>query len=80
LALKLEMKSGDLRASGGYLNDRRKRILEHIRTDAPVRLSDLAERFPDLSPNTIKKDLQSMVREGFLVKEGRNKGTIYSLA
>jgi Fic family protein len=80
LALKLEKKSGDLKASGGYLNDRRKRILEHIRTDAPVRLSDLAERFPDLSPNTIKKDLQSMVREGFLAKEGKNKGTLYSLA
>lgn len=80
LALKLEKKSGDMKAMGGYLNDRRKRILEHIRADAPVRLADLAERFPDLSPNTIKKDLQSMAKDGFLAKEGRNKGTVYSVA
>lgn len=80
LALKLEKKSADLKSVGGYLNARRKRILAHIRAEAPVKLSDLAERFPDLSPNTIKKDLQLMVKEGMLEKAGRNKGTVYSAA
>lgn len=77
LARKLERKSAQLRSQGGYLNGRRKRLLAYARGEGTFKLADAAGRFPDLSLNTLKKDLREMSAQGLLEKSGKNKGTVY---
>ncbi len=79
LALKLEKKSEGLVDSLGYLNERQKAVLGFLEKSSPAKLSDLAAHFPDISVNTLKKDLQRLVREEKLEKTGQRKGTFYSL-
>ncbi|MDQ3001937.1 MAG: Fic family protein [Fibrobacterota bacterium] len=78
LAVKLEKKSDGLKGSGGYLNKRQLGVLDFIKQSAPVKLSDLTSRFPGLSVNTLKKDVQYLVQEGRLEKTGQKKGSVYS--
>ncbi len=78
LTLKLERKSFSLETADGYLNDRKRKILAHIREQGPVKLADIAGRFAQDSINTLKKDLRDLTTAGLLEKTGRNKGTVYS--
>lgn len=77
LTRKLEKKVADLRDAGGYLNDRQKSVLEAIRKRGISKLSDLCRTFPEVSPNTLKKDLQRLVGEGRLERIGERKGSAY---
>ncbi len=79
LALKLEKKSDALEDSGAYLNGRQKAVLNFLKQASPVKRSDVLARFPEVSVNTLKKDLQHLVREGRLEKMGQRKGTTYTL-
>jgi hypothetical protein len=79
LAGKLDRKSAQLHFQGGYLNERRKRILDYARGEGMFKLRDAAGRFPDVSLNTLKKDLREMSAQGVLEKTGKNKGTTYRL-
>ena len=79
LALKLEKKSYGLADGGGYLNGRQKSILDFLKKYSPAKLSDLAAHFPEVSVNTLKKDLQHLVREGRLERTGQKKGATYNI-
>lgn len=79
LIQRLEQKYDVFKSKGGYLNDRQKRIKEIIEKDQPLKLGDLANRLPDFSINTLKKDLQYMKNQQIIEAIGKNKGTIYFL-
>ncbi|MBN2424786.1 MAG: Fic family protein [Calditrichaceae bacterium] len=76
---RLEQKYDVFKTSGGYLNERQKKIKEFIATNQPIKLSDLVNSMPDVSINTLKKDLQYLKTEQIIVSAGKNKGTFYVL-
>lgn len=59
------------------LNERQKAVLEYIKKQKKVRMSEVEEAFKDHSRNTLKKDLTYLVNEGLLLKTGELKGTRY---
>ncbi len=76
---RLEQKYDVFKTKGGYLNERQKKIKEFITINQPIKLSDLMNSMPDISINTLKKDLQYMKNEQIILSIGKNKGTIYVL-
>ncbi len=76
---RLEQKYDVFKTKGGYLNERQKRIKEFISGNQPIKLSDLVNSMPDVSVNTLKKDLQYMKTEQIIESIGKNKGTVYIL-
>lgn len=59
------------------LNERQRSVLEFVKRQEIVRMSDLDEEFKDYSRNTLKKDMIYLVNEGLLMKTGERKGTRY---
>ncbi|MDO8835119.1 MAG: Fic family protein, partial [Vicinamibacterales bacterium] len=76
---RLDQKYDVFKSKGGYLNERQKKIKEFIKTDQPIKLADLVNMMPDISINTLKKDLQYMKSEQIIESIGKNKGTVYML-
>lgn len=77
LTLKLEEKYDVLKSKGGYLNERQKQIRNYIFKNQPLKLSDIAKGFKNISVNTIKKDLQYLKKERIITSIGKGKGTVY---
>ncbi len=59
------------------LNERQKSVLEFVRKNKKVRMSEIEETFAKYSRNTLKKDMTYLVKEGLLMKTGERKGTRY---
>lgn len=76
---RLEQKYDVFKTKGGYLNARQKIIKEFITNNQPIKLSDIVNSMPEISINTIKKDLQYMKAEQIIESIGERKGTIYIL-
>lgn len=77
LTEKLDQKYNVYKQKGGYLNDRQKAIKEFIVEQKTVKAADLSIAFPDISLNTIKKDLQYLRAEHIISTIGQGKGTVY---
>ena len=77
LTEKLDKKYDVFKQKGGYLNERQKMLKEFIIEQRTVKISDLSIAFPDISPNTLKKDLQYLKTEQIINTVGQGKGTIY---
>ncbi|MDR3227051.1 MAG: Fic family protein [Prevotellaceae bacterium] len=77
LTQKLEQKYDVFKSKGGYLNDRQKQIKDYIVKNQPVKVSDLAIQFSNVPIGTLKKDLQYMRDERFLIMLGKGKGSVY---
>lgn len=77
LTQKLEQKYDVFKNKGGYLNDRQKLIKEHIEKHQPIKISDLATKFPEIQLSTLKKDLQYLKQEQEIKMIGIGKGSIY---
>lgn len=76
---KLEIKYELFQAKGSYLNERQTQILDLFKIKEPIKISDITQAFPDVSRNTIKKDLIFLLNESLIFKMGKQKGTIYYL-
>lgn len=63
----------------GYLSpqDRQKKITEVIHKEEKIALRDLIQNFPDVHRRTLIRDLESLVRESVVKKEGNGKKTLY---
>lgn len=59
------------------LNQRQKAIVEFLKKQKKVRMSEVEQAFKDHSRNTLKKDMVYLVNEGILLKTGERKGTRY---
>ncbi|WP_372473871.1 hypothetical protein AB4865_00975 [Capnocytophaga sp. ARDL2] len=74
---KLEQKYKVFSSKGGYLNEQQELIKSFISKNQPIKISDLAKFFPDISLSTLKKDLQYMRSEKNLTMIGQGKGSVY---
>jgi Fic family protein len=77
LTEKLDQKYNVFKQKGGYLNERQKILKAFIVEQRTVKIADLSVAFPDISPNTLKKDLQYLRDEQIVSTVGQGKGTIY---
>jgi Fic family protein len=77
---KPDKKCSDFRPTRSYLNARQKRIQALIKKNKSVKLADLALWLPEVSINTLKKDLQYLKKEQIIAGFGKNRGASYSLA
>jgi len=77
LTEKLDKKYDVFKQKGGYLNERQKMLKEFIVEQRTVKISDLSAAFPNVSPNTLKKDLQYLRDEQIVSTIGQGKGTVY---
>ena len=80
LTQKLEQKYDVFKSKGGYLNGRQKLIKDFIADNEPVKVSDLANHFPEIGLSTLKKDLQYLRNEQTLTMIGKGKGSVYVLS
>ena len=60
-----------------YLNERQKELLNVIEDKGPVKFADIADSMEDYSVNTLKKDLQLLLKENYIEAFGKNKGMVY---
>jgi Fic family protein len=77
LTEKLDKKYDVFKQKGGYLNERQKMLKEFIIEQRTIKIADLSVAFPDISPNTLKKDLQYLRDEQIVSTVGQGKGTVY---
>jgi Fic family protein len=77
LTEKLDKKYDVFKQKGGYLNERQKMLKEFIVEQRTVKVADLSIAFPDISLNTLKKDLQYLKTEQIITTIGQGKGTVY---
>lgn len=80
LTQKLDVKYDVFKSKGGYLSERQKKIKNYLERHQPLKVSDIANAFNEISINTIKKDLQYMKREQVIKSIGRGKATVYVIA
>lgn len=79
LTEKLEQKYDVFKSKGGYLNERQRLIKDFITSNQPVKVSDLANQFPEIGLSTLKKDLHYLRSEQVLTMIGKGKGSVYVL-
>ena len=77
LTEKLDKKYDVFKQKGGYLNERQKTLKDFIIKQRTVKIADLSVAFPNISPNTLKKDLQYLKTEQIITTVGQGKGTVY---
>lgn len=66
---------------GIVISERQASALVHLYQDEYRRISnsDLKALFPDVHPETIRRDLVALVNKGILVKMGEKRGSYYVL-
>lgn len=77
LIQKLEQKLKEYRSVGAYLNERQKQVLNFIGENQPVKIGDIVQNMTAYNLETIRKDLQYLVREMEIEKLGNKRGTVY---
>ena len=61
------------------LNPRQERALAHLAEHGSITNREFRELFPDLSDETIRRELAGLVDEGLIMKVGERKATYYIL-
>lgn len=62
-----------------FLSDRQERALAFVRTHGRITNSDLQTLAPDVSPETVRRDLADLVEKNILIRIGSKKATYYIL-
>ena len=62
------------------LNERQVKALAHAQRRGTINISAYRQLCPGLSDETLRLDLVSLVTRGLLVKNGRKRGTFYTVA
>lgn len=62
-----------------YLNVRQKEIIALFEIDKSLKISDMSSKLSAYSVNTLKKDIQYLLTEGYIQKMGIGKATVYWL-
>lgn len=68
-----------LEISGVELNDRQRVVVQFLAENRRVTNSDYQTLCPDVHPETLRRDLADLVRQGVLIKIGQKKATYYVL-
>lgn len=64
---------------GKGTSERQRAILERLAQTQRVKVSDFYEIFRGISPKTIQRDLQDLVSQNVIRKEGEKRWTVYTL-
>ena len=78
LSLDLHLKS----TIGGHqitLSERQIKLVEHIERYGEISMKNVRDLLPDVSEDTILRDLRDLVTKNLLIKKGSTKGTKYYL-
>lgn len=59
------------------LNERQKEVLNYIDQHKTIQIKDLEQDLEKYSRNTLKKDLQFLVKEGLILTTGSGRGVKY---
>lgn len=62
-----------------FLNERQERALAFVRQHGRITNSDLQEMAPEVSPETIRRDLADLVEKNLLLRIGSKRATYYIL-
>ncbi|HLY27342.1 MAG TPA: ATP-binding protein, partial [Aggregatilineales bacterium] len=75
-----EQHGADLQAAA-FLNPRQESALYYLQEGGYRRITnkDIQELFPDIHPETIRRDLADLVNKGILLKLGQKRGSYYIL-
>jgi Fic family protein len=77
LTQRLTEKRGTYLAAKGYLNERQKQLIETVKTNQPVQISDLVRILPTTNRATLKNDLVILVERQILTLVGKGRGVRY---
>lgn len=77
LTEKLKSKYETYNSLKSSANNRQKQVLDYINKNRTIQIKDLEEGLSNYSRNTLKKDLQYLVREGFILTTGSGRGVRY---
>lgn len=61
------------------LNKRQQKVMDFIQDNEPAQVGDIEKALGEYSRNTLKKDLNYLVKEKLLLKTGDRKGTRYHI-
>lgn len=75
--IKNELINKDSYTKEDTLLPRRREILEIIRDHGEISLDTIQRRFLKVPPRTLRYDLNSLDREGFIIKVGSTRGALY---
>jgi len=75
--VKLESSIEEIKDKKSYLNSRQTEVLNFIRENQPIKISDLTGALDAYTQYTLKKDVKYLVDEGLISKVGKGKATIY---
>ncbi len=62
-----------------FLNERQEQALVYVQTHGRITNSDFQELIPDVSPETIRRDLADLVEKNLLIRIGAKRATYYIL-
>jgi ATP-dependent DNA helicase RecG len=65
--------------SHSVFNERQEAALAHIRQNGRITNGDLADLYPDVHPETIRRDLADLVERNLLLRIGSKRATYYIL-
>ncbi|MEX0877583.1 MAG: DeoR family transcriptional regulator, partial [Candidatus Spechtbacterales bacterium] len=74
------LKATRARSEGSPLTDRHETILTHLGNNGAVQVADLSNILQDISPRTIRRDLDKLIKMGKVTKHGKTNGAKYRLA
>ncbi|MEZ4968375.1 MAG: Fic family protein [Flavobacteriaceae bacterium] len=77
LTEKLKSKYETYNSLKSSTNDRQKQVLDYINKNKTIQIKDLEKGLSGYSRNTLKKDLQYLVQEGFILTTGSGRGARY---
>jgi ATP-dependent DNA helicase RecG len=63
----------------GFLNERQEKALAHLQVNGRITNSEYQTLAPDVSPETIRRDLADLVEKNLLLKIGAKRATYYIL-
>lgn len=61
------------------LTDRQERIIDYTRQFGQIRNKDFDKLFPDLSEDTVLRELKDLINKGLIIKVGKTKSSYYEL-
>lgn len=63
----------------GGLNTRQEDILGFIRSNSNAKMSDVSKLFAQVTPRTLRRDLERLEQLGFLKQEGKTRDAVYKI-
>ena len=61
-----------------YLNRRMQEVLDFVRTEKELSVAEIDALLPTVSRSTVKNDLSKLTKAGYISRQGKGRGTVYT--